>query len=120
MATNNLKTILDEAKKTAGEFSNWSHLNKHRMRDVYAGVRTIAPKTQEAVVKSLNAMLKASYTVEQVFPSKKAIEASKAEAKHQRYFSPEAQTALKERNAERARRLAAAEARKAAYAAKKA
>jgi hypothetical protein len=120
MATNNLKTILDEAKKTAGEFSNWSHLNKHRMRDVFAGVRTIAPRTQASVVKSLNALLKSSYTVEQVFPSKKDIRAAKVESNYQRYFSAEGQKARKDREAERTRRLSEAEARKAAYLAKKA
>jgi regulator of protease activity HflC (stomatin/prohibitin superfamily) len=118
MATNNLKSILDQAGKTAGELSRWSHLTKHLVRRLYAGSDTVAPKTQASLVKSLNAMLKTSYQVEEVFPPKKAIRAAREKARMEAPFTPEAQAARAERLAEAERRKAEAEARAAAYRAK--
>jgi hypothetical protein len=71
MATNNLKTLLDEAKVQPGTFSTRTHLSRHTILALYHGKRTAAPKTQGSIVKALNNLLKKEYSVEEVFPPKK-------------------------------------------------
>jgi hypothetical protein len=71
MATNNLKTLLDEAKVHPGTFSTRTHLSRHTIEALYAGKRTAAPKTQGSIVKALNSLLKKELSVEEVFPPKK-------------------------------------------------
>jgi hypothetical protein len=71
MATNNLKTLLDEAKVHPGTFSTRTHLSRHTILALYNGKRTAAPKTQGTIVKALNSLLKKEYTAEDIFPPKK-------------------------------------------------
>ena len=71
MATNNLKSLLDEAKVHPGTFSASTHLSRHTVLALYAGKRTAAPKTQGSIVKALSSLLKKEIAVEDVFPPKK-------------------------------------------------
>ena len=71
MATNNLKTLLDEAKVAPGAFSARTHLSRHTILALYNGKRAAAPKTQGHIVKALNSLLKKELTVEEIFPAKR-------------------------------------------------
>ena len=71
MATNNLKTLLDEAKVHPGTFSTRTHLSRHTILALYHGKRSAAPRTQGAITKALNSLLKKEYATEDVFPPKK-------------------------------------------------
>jgi len=79
MATNNLKTLLDEAKVQPGTFSTRTHLSRHTVLALYAGKRTAAPKTQESIVKALNSLLKKKLSSDDVFPPKKQQKTARAQ-----------------------------------------
>ena len=79
MATNNLKTLLDEAKVHPGTFSTRTHLSRHTLLALYHGKRTAAPKSQGSIVKALNSMLKKELSVHNVFPPKKQQKAVRAQ-----------------------------------------
>ena len=79
MATNNLKTLLDEAKVHPGTFSTRTHLSRHTLLALYHGKRTAAPKSQGSIVKALNSMLKKELVVGDVFPPKKQQKAVRAQ-----------------------------------------
>jgi hypothetical protein len=69
MASNNLATILDDAKITANQLAANCTLANSTVKSVYMKKRTPAPTTQERLVKGLNRLTKKSLTVADVFPA---------------------------------------------------
>lgn len=70
MAKNNLKTVLEQVKITTNQLAAWCTLNKSTVKSVVMKVRTVAPSTQERMVRVINKVGKANYTLEEVFPPK--------------------------------------------------
>lgn len=71
MATNNLATILDQEKITSNQLAAACTLNKSTVKSVYMLKRTVAPSTQERLVRMLNKLSKKNYALEEIFPPKK-------------------------------------------------
>lgn len=70
MAKNNLKTILEQVKITPNQLAGWTSLNKSTVKSVVMKVRTVAPSTQERMVRVINKRSKTNYSLEDVFPPK--------------------------------------------------
>lgn len=70
MATNNLATILEQVKVTSNQLAASCGLNKSTVKSVVMRKRTVAPSTQERMIKALNGLSKKSFTVEEIFPAK--------------------------------------------------
>ena len=70
MATNNLATALEKEGFTSNQLAQRCNLNKSTVKSVVMKKRSVAPSTQELIVKRLNRMTKKAYTLEEIFPPK--------------------------------------------------
>ncbi|MEQ1861877.1 MAG: hypothetical protein ABMA13_18315 [Chthoniobacteraceae bacterium] len=70
MATNNLDTTLEQEKITSNQLARRCLLNRSTVKSVVMKKRSVAPSTQELMVKNLNRMTKKVYTLADIFPPK--------------------------------------------------
>jgi hypothetical protein len=68
MAKNNLDVILQKEGLTSNQLAAGASLNKSTVKSVLAKKRSVAPSTQEFLVRTLNRLTKKSYSLEEIFP----------------------------------------------------
>ena len=70
MATNNLKTVLEQEKLTPGQLVWPAKISRETIMKVFAAKRTLAPSTEEKIVGAVNFLSKKGYSVADIFPSR--------------------------------------------------
>lgn len=70
MATNNLKTVLEQENLKPGQLVWPAHVSKATIMKVFTRKRTVAPSTEDKLVNAINTLTKKGYAVTDVFPAR--------------------------------------------------
>lgn len=70
MATNNLKTVLEQENLKPGQLVFPAHVSKATIMKVFNLKRTVAPSTEEKLVNAVNKLTKKGYALTDVFPGR--------------------------------------------------